>query len=306
MFYEVENINAKSINLTEGKSEKSKFKALVLTANLLNQNGRYYPAEVVQAATEKLQNAIEARRVYGSSSHSGTEVHDISHRILGLEFDKEKNELWMQGEILDTTRGSDLKTILKAGGSLGLSIAAYGKTKKEKISIGGKNVEVDMVEPGLEISKIDFTTDPSFPDSRMDAGSMFESEDFSIENNEDIITAEREDMKKDFRKIFDEKKDSGEIDLEEVFEDWLKDHGLSDEEIDEEIRKDRESKTASDISNYNEALTSGFTGNLEQFKETQSPEHETDNEVVRLFSEAQEAGYKGSFEDFLEIEKNEK
>ena len=267
MFYEIENIDAQMIDLKEEKkSKKSKFKALVLTANFLNQNGRYYPAEVVQTATKKIQAAIEAKKVYGSSAHDMVGVHDISHKVTGLEFDKKTNELWMNGEILDTTKGKDLKTILKSGGSLGLSIAAFGKTEKKEIEINGKKVEVDVIQPGLEISKIDFTTNPSFENSRMDRSSMFESEDFSI-GEEDLITAEREDMKKSFRKIFDEKKDAHELDLEETFEGWLEDHGLSNDEIDRLIEQDRKRAGLSELQLYEEALDSGYKGNFESWKE---------------------------------------
>jgi len=277
MFYETQEIDIKMLGLTEDKkTKKNKFKALVLQANWLNQNGRYYPSEVIEAATKRLQKSIEAKKVYGSSSHSGTEVHDISHRVLGLEFNKETNELWMQGEILNTRRGLDLKTILKAGGSLGLSICASGKTEKKEIVINGKKAEVDFVKPGLEIQKIDFSTAPAFPNSRMDAGSMFESEDFSIpekvENEEMTIQEKREDYKKSFKKIFEQKKDTGEIELEETFESWLEDAGLDDDEIDKLIEHDRKTLGLSDLQLFEEAVDSGFAGNFESFKEAMKNE----------------------------------
>lgn len=179
-----------------------------------------------------------------------------------------EDDVFCVGELLDTSKGKDLQVILQAGGTLGLSIRGHGNMKDAKMK-NDKDEEIDVKEiTNYQLAGVDFVLNPSF-DSHVSKENMFESVGLEEVKEKDNLSIEeqRESYKESFKKIFDDKQDAGEIELEEEFSSWLEDAGLSDLQIDKLIENDRKTLGLSELQLYEEALDSGYAGNFESWKE---------------------------------------
>jgi len=291
------------ITVTEKTADDKNFLASIsFVASLgdkLNLNGRLYPSAILKREAEKF-----GKRVSGQLNHpddGNSELDKVSHTIEKLWFDDKKKALMATAKVLKTTSGRDLMRLINAGVSLGASTRGYGDMIKKQDDDGNDYAEIS---DDYKLGSIDLVSAPSFGQDTLITSNnikVFESENFSIGEG-DLITQERESMKESFREVYNKKRDLNEID--ETFESWLADAGLSDQQIDEEIRKDRASKKSSDIFNFEQAIISGFTGTFEQFKKTQLlPEQ--DIRFIAEFEEAKSSGFRGTMEDYLKAMKNE-
>ncbi len=160
--------------LTEVKSADGsimKIMAPFMQSDEENANGRIYPKAIMQKEVDRVQKDIDAGRFLGTSDHpkSGmTELDKVSHIINKLEID-EKGQGWASLSILDTNSGRNLKTILKSGGSLGLSTRGFGSFDKET-----KKVKEDYKLAGLDI-----VSNPSYQKGVFSQDNIFESVDLS-------------------------------------------------------------------------------------------------------------------------------
>ena len=132
-----------------------------------NANGRIYSKDIMQREVDRVQADISDGRMLGSADHpksGSTELDKVSHIVNKLEID-EKGQGWASLSILDTTSGKNLKTILKSGGTLGLSTRGFGtfdeKTKK--------------VKEDYRLSGLDIVSNPSYQKGIFNATNIFES-----------------------------------------------------------------------------------------------------------------------------------
>ena len=132
-----------------------------------NANGRIYSKDIMQREVDRVQKDIDEGRFLGTSDHpksGATELDKVSHIVNKLEID-EKGQGWASLSILDTSAGKNLKTILKSGGTLGLSTRGFGefdeKTKK--------------VKENYRLSGLDIVSNPSYQKGIFNATNIFES-----------------------------------------------------------------------------------------------------------------------------------
>ncbi len=133
-----------------------------------NKNNRIYPDEIASTAIEDFNKEAQKNvGVVGQLDHpqsGSTLLSNASHLVSKVW--KDKNKVWWADcKILNTTKGKDLMTVLKAGTTIGASLRGSGEVDKQ-----GK------VLPGLEIRAIDFVHSPSFSASAtVDKSDVFES-----------------------------------------------------------------------------------------------------------------------------------
>ncbi len=156
--------------LTEVKSADGsimKIMAPFMQSDEENGNGRIYPKAIMQREVDRVSKDISDGRFLGTADHpkSGTtELDKVSHIVNKLEIDK-KGQGWASLSILDTNSGRNLKTILKSGGSLGLSTRGFGSFDKKT-----KKVKEDYRMSGLDI-----VSNPSYVKGTFSAANIFES-----------------------------------------------------------------------------------------------------------------------------------
>lgn len=133
---------------------------IFMQSNVVNRNGRIYPKDVLDRATETYVNDwVKKRRAYGELTHpETTKVNPdrISHLIQEIIIDG--NYYIGKAKILDTTCGKNCKAILDGGGQLAVSSRADG-------SVRDRGDGVMLVNDGLIIKAIDIVLDPSAPDA---------------------------------------------------------------------------------------------------------------------------------------------
>lgn len=135
-------------------------------ANLATENKRMYPLSLWERETKKLAKKLSERKVLGELDHpmdGRTSLKRASHII---------TKLWMEGqvmmgeaEIMDTREGQDLKAMINAGASIGVSSRGFGTTRP--------NTEgVDVVQEDYSLMTFDFVSDPanvtSYPEVTME------------------------------------------------------------------------------------------------------------------------------------------
>ena len=109
----------------------------------LNQNGRIYPHEILEREVQKFNELISENRAYGALDHPESSIIELSNAaVLIKELAWEGNLLNGKVQVLNTSKGRDLKSILEAGGSVGTSSRAFGSTRRN--SEGHEIVNEDL------------------------------------------------------------------------------------------------------------------------------------------------------------------
>ena len=146
--------------LNENVSDNGKFlvSGVIQRANAKNKNGRVYPKDVLDKQVKQyVKEFIEEGISYGELDHPDSSVVEFKNTSHTLE------KVWWDGdnlmgtfEILDTPAGNILKTILKAGKTVGVSSRGLGSVKELDEVSGTLEVQDDF-----EIICWDFVTNPS-------------------------------------------------------------------------------------------------------------------------------------------------
>ena len=162
----------------EQNDGKILMKGTLQKSDTLNQNGRIYPASILEREVRNYQKFIKENRALGECDHpdsSVVELKNASHII---------REAYMEGgtcygsvELLDTPSGKILQSLVESGVTLGISSRGVGSTKHEG--------DYDVVQDDFQLICWDFVSEPSTPGAFM----MREGRDFS-----------REDLNKHFTK----------------------------------------------------------------------------------------------------------
>lgn len=162
----------------EKNDGKILMKGTLQKSDTLNQNGRIYPASILEREVRNYQKFITENRALGECDHpdsSVVELKNASHII---------REAYMEGgtcygsvELLDTPSGKILQSLVESGVTLGISSRGVGSTNREG--------DYDVVQDDFQLICWDFVSEPSTPGAFM----MREGKDFS-----------RDDLNKHFTK----------------------------------------------------------------------------------------------------------
>lgn len=123
----------RSINESAGTSEKEFIvKGVLQRAGVANQNGRVYPRPILEREVDRyIQNEVREKRALGELDHPESSVvnlRNVSHNI--LEVGWKGDDVVGVVQILDTPAGNILKSLFKAGVTLGISSRGMGSLKQ--------------------------------------------------------------------------------------------------------------------------------------------------------------------------------
>jgi hypothetical protein len=150
-------------------------KGILQRAGAKNQNGRVYPKQILMRECQKYQKEyIDQHRALGELDHPESMVvnlNNVSHNILKIWWDGD--DLLGAVQILDTPSGNILKSLFKAGITLGISSRGLGSVKELR------NEGTVEVQEDFELICWDFVSNPSTQGAFMRPTHMNES----INNN---------------------------------------------------------------------------------------------------------------------------
>lgn len=144
----------------EKNSGKLILSGILQKADTLNQNGRVYPAQILEREVRNYQKFILERRALGELDHpddSVVNLKNVSHLI--QEAYIENNVVYGKVEILSTPSGKILRNLVEAGVKIGISSRGVGSTKKD----GDRHV----VQDDFQLICWDFVSEPSTPGAFM-------------------------------------------------------------------------------------------------------------------------------------------
>jgi len=150
--YDSNSIN-ESRDLNNGKVM---MKGILQKADTLNQNGRVYPAPILEREVRNYQKFIKENRALGECDHpdsSVVELKNASHII--REAYMENNICYGTVELLDTPSGKILQSLVESGVTLGISSRGVGSTQQDG--------DHDIVQDDFQLICWDFVSEPSTP-----------------------------------------------------------------------------------------------------------------------------------------------
>ena len=143
-------------------------KGVLQKADTLNQNGRVYPAPVLEREVRNYQKFISENRALGELDHPDTSVVELknaSHIIREAYMDD--GVVYGTVELLDTPSGKILQSLVESGVTLGISSRGVGSTARDG--------DHDIVQDDFQLICWDYVSEPSTPGAFM----MKEGRDFS-------------------------------------------------------------------------------------------------------------------------------
>lgn len=162
--------------MTEDKNGQRKYviEGIFMQAEAKNRNGRIYPREVLEAATDKYSTEQVSRgRAVGELGHPDSptiNLDRVSHKITELNWDG--NNVVGKAEILETPMGQIVRGLMDGDVQLGVSTRGMGSLKQQK----GKTV----VSDDFILSTVDIVQDPSAPEAFVNG--IMEGVDYFVEN----------------------------------------------------------------------------------------------------------------------------
>lgn len=143
-----------------------------ITADVVNANGRRYPARVLEAAVRDLkghlnESAGQGRLLSlapGESDHpkdKGNRRPLLSETVINWDkVDFDGHQVLLEGNLLGTAKGRDIRAQMKGGVKPGISQRANGDTKKLKV--GPETIEevTDLVITGYDLTAPNEASDP--------------------------------------------------------------------------------------------------------------------------------------------------
>lgn len=147
-------------------------KGILQRADTVNQNGRIYPRKILEKELRNYQKLIRERRALGALDHTDSsiiELKTVSHII---------TEAWMDGdiiygkvEILPTTNGKELRSLIESNITVGISSRGVGSTQSDHNGY-------QIVQDDFQLICWDFVSEPSTPGAFMmkEARQLTESE----------------------------------------------------------------------------------------------------------------------------------
>ena len=175
--------------LTESKNRRGIFEVqgVLQRANAKNQNGRVYGRDILEIEVKKyIKEFVNTGNAYGELDHPESPVVSLknaSHIV---------KEVWWKGDdligkvqLLNTPSGNIVKNILEDGHTIGISSRGTG-------SVTQTNEGTLRVEDDFELVCWDFVSNPSTHGAFMKPGTMNESVEKTIKNNDKLNKLIRE------------------------------------------------------------------------------------------------------------------
>jgi hypothetical protein len=159
-----------TLTVTESKSDGGprKIKAIGITADVVNGNGRRYPRRVLAEAVARLNGHLHESNGQGQFIATGEAEHpsDKGQRANILETVVKwqtasldaPGRVLLEGVILPTAKGRDVQVLVEAGVPIGVSMRGYGSSRA--IQLDGESVQ-EVTE--LTIKGFDLVAQPSDP-----------------------------------------------------------------------------------------------------------------------------------------------
>jgi len=185
-----ETIDA-SISLAEAQTDNGgrRIKAIGITADVVNANGRRYPRRVLAAAVAKLNSHLSESNGQGRYIATGEAEHpsdkgsrpSVTETIVRWDAASldSTGKVLLEGAIIPTAKGKDIQAILEAGISIGVSMRGYGAFTA--ITEGGERVD-EVTE--LTIRGFDLVAQPSDPNGAITEAEQAEAEQAAIKPKE--------------------------------------------------------------------------------------------------------------------------
>ena len=144
----------------EKNNGKIMMKGILQKAEMLNQNGRIYPRDILEREIRNYQKFIRENRALGECDHpdsSVVELKNVSHIIRDAYMDGDI--VYGTVELLDTPCGKILKSLVEAGVTLGISSRGVGSTAGDG--------DYQRVQDDFQLICWDFVSEPSTPGAFM-------------------------------------------------------------------------------------------------------------------------------------------
>lgn len=173
----------------EGRPRRIKIEGAI-TADIVNGNGRRYPASVLKAAIAELRGHLHesagqgrAVQLLGEAEHpsdKGGRPSLLETVVKWEEVSFDGQRVDVIGNIMETSRGKDILTLMEGGVLPGVSLRGYGDGKYMQEESGAKAKIFEVSE--LHITGFDLVLEPSFEN----AAQLIESQNQSSEEEMDI------------------------------------------------------------------------------------------------------------------------
>jgi hypothetical protein len=173
-----ETIDA-AISLGEAQADNGgrRIKAIGITADVTNANGRRYPRRVLAAAVAKLNSHLSESNGQGRYIATGEAEHpsdkgtrpSVTETVVRWDAASlnSSGKVLLEGAIIPTSKGKDIQAILEAGIKVGVSMRGFGSFVA--VTEGGESVN-EVTD--LTIRGFDLVAQPSDPN-----GAITEAED---------------------------------------------------------------------------------------------------------------------------------
>lgn len=162
---------ALTLDEAEGQTPRRIRGAKVMTADVVNDNGRRYPSAVVRAAVEELQTHLHESagqgrlvQILGEADHpsdKGKRPSILETVVKWNEVSFDDRDVSVAGTILETQKGKDILALVRGGVTLALSIRAYGDSELVK-----ENEQLVEEVTELHVTGIDLVLEPGFADAQ--------------------------------------------------------------------------------------------------------------------------------------------
>lgn len=154
-------------------------KGVIQRADVLNQNGRIYPRDVLEKQVEAYKELVRERRAVGELDHADEPVVNLKHasHVVTDIWMEEDGTVMGEVEVLDNLpMGQILKGLFERNIKVGISSRALGSVTKEDRG--------DIVGDDLFFICWDFVSEPSTPGAWM----MKEAREYSKEEVKRLLS----------------------------------------------------------------------------------------------------------------------
>ena len=206
---------AQPVLLVEGKEGEKRLRAVGITADVVNGNGRRYAAHVLRAAIEDLKSHLHesagqgrAIQLLGEPEHPSEKpsrrasVLETVIRWDQVEFDGQY--ILLEGVVIPTSKGKDILALLEGGVKIGLSQRGYGYS--EMVEEDGQKVEVvtELIITGYDLKLPGEQSDPEAGITVVE--SQMEMEDDEMELNLEVLKEKYPELVEKLLKEHDQEK----------------------------------------------------------------------------------------------------
>jgi hypothetical protein len=160
------------------EGRKTFIEGIALQADMLNKNRRVYPKAVLESAVDAVQGKIKEGKLLGQLGHPSDadgNLDRVSHVIESLT--RKGNDYHLRARIIDEGAGKIAKSIIDAGGRLGVSSRGHGSTRQDK---AGSSIVCE----DYRLITIDLVQDPSCEAAFVSAiKESIKNHDFTVNEN---------------------------------------------------------------------------------------------------------------------------